>query len=91
MKRLCSPGDLFRMYSRYAQLQGWKIDLVKASSEGDVGGYKEIIANMLKATASIGRLKWESRACTGFSVCRRLKRKAAMHTSAASVAVSAGT
>ena len=30
-------GDLFRMYSRYAQLQGWKIDL-QSASEGDVGG-----------------------------------------------------
>ena len=38
-------GDLFRMYSRYAQLQGWKVD-GQSASEGDVGGYKEVIANV---------------------------------------------
>src|SRR5450432_1964826 len=36
-------GDLFRMYERYAALQGWKVELVSAS-EGAVGGYKEVIA-----------------------------------------------
>jgi protein subunit release factor A len=38
-------GDLFRMYERYAASQGWKVELI-AASEGEVGGYKEIIAGI---------------------------------------------
>ena len=38
-------GDLFRMYQRYAQLQGWKVE-VDSVSEGEMGGYKEIIASV---------------------------------------------
>ena len=37
-------GDLFRMYERYADLHGWKVELLSAS-EGEVGGYKEIVAD----------------------------------------------
>ena len=77
-------GDLFRMYSRYAQLQGWKIDLVSAS-EGDVGGYKEIIANV-EGDGVFGRLKWES----GVHRVQRVpetESQGRVHTSAATVAV----
>ncbi len=77
-------GDLFRMYSRYAQLQGWKIDL-QSASPGDVGGYKEIIANV-EGDGVYGRLKWES----GVHRVQRVpatETQGRVHTSAASVAV----
>src|SRR5262249_56578890 len=38
-------GDLFRMYERFANLQGWKVEVISAS-EGTVGGFKEIIAEV---------------------------------------------
>ncbi|WP_084398598.1 peptide chain release factor 1 [Henriciella aquimarina] len=77
-------GDLFRMYSRYAQLQGWKVDVVSVS-EGDVGGYKEIIANV-EGDGVFGRLKWES----GVHRVQRVPETESggrIHTSAATVAV----
>ncbi len=77
-------GSLFRMYTRYAQLQGWKIDLVSAS-QGDVGGYKEIIANV-EGDGVFGRLKWES----GVHRVQRVpetESQGRVHTSAATVAV----
>ncbi|MEM6534531.1 MAG: peptide chain release factor 1 [Pseudomonadota bacterium] len=77
-------GDLFRMYSRYAQLQGWKVDL-QSASEGDVGGYKEIIASV-EGDGVFGRLKWES----GVHRVQRVpatETQGRVHTSAASVAV----
>ena len=75
-------GDLFRMYSRYAQLQGWKVDL-QSASEGDVGGYKEIIANV-EGDGVYGRLK------SGVHRVQRVpatETQGRVHTSAASVAV----
>ena len=77
-------GDLFRMYSRYAQLQGWSVDVVSVS-EGDVGGYKEIIAN-IEGDAVFGRMKWES----GVHRVQRVpetESQGRVHTSAATVAV----
>ncbi len=77
-------GDLFRMYTRYASLQGWKIDL-QSASEGDAGGYKEIIANV-EGDGVFGRLKWES----GVHRVQRVpatETQGRVHTSAASVAV----
>ncbi len=77
-------GDLFRMYTRYASLQGWKIDL-QSASEGDAGGYKEIIANV-EGDGVFGRLKWES----GVHRVQRVpatETQGRIHTSAASVAV----
>ena len=38
-------GDLFRMYERFASLQGWKVEVISLS-EGTMGGYKEIIAEV---------------------------------------------
>ena len=38
-------GDLFRMYQRYADLHGWKVEVL-SESEGEAGGYKEIIAEV---------------------------------------------
>ncbi|TMH38524.1 MAG: PCRF domain-containing protein, partial [Betaproteobacteria bacterium] len=39
-------GDLFRMYSRYAERQGWQVEVI-SESPGDAGGYKEIIARII--------------------------------------------
>ena len=37
-------GDLFRMYQRYAEAQGWRVELISASSS-DAGGFKEVVAS----------------------------------------------
>jgi peptide chain release factor 1 len=77
-------GDLFRMYERYAAKQGWKVELVSAS-EGAVGGYKEIIAE-IKGRGAFSKLKFES----GVHRVQRVPDTEAsgrIHTSAATVAV----
>ena len=51
-------GDLFRMYCRYVETRGWKVELM-GSSEGSAGGFKEIIA-MIKGEGAYSRLKYES-------------------------------
>src|SRR5260370_24528065 len=51
-------GDLFRMYERYAAKQGWKVEMISAS-EGAVGGYKEIIAEV-RGRGAFAKLKFES-------------------------------
>ena len=52
-------GDLFRMYQRYAEQQGWKVNILSAS-ESATGGYKEIIAN-ITGKGVFARLKFEVR------------------------------
>jgi peptide chain release factor 1 len=77
-------GDLFRMYERYAALQGWKVELLSVS-EGAAGGYKEIIA-AVRGTGAYARLKFES----GVHRVQRVPATEAsgrIHTSAATVAV----
>ena len=77
-------GDLFRMYQRYAQLQGWRVE-IDSVSEGEVGGYKEIIAS-ISGEGVFGRLKFES----GVHRVQRVPETEAggrIHTSAATVAV----
>ncbi|WP_127521449.1 peptide chain release factor 1 [Mesorhizobium sp. Z1-4] len=77
-------GDLFRMYERYASSQGWKIEVVSAS-EGEVGGYKEIIASV-SGKGVFAKLKFES----GVHRVQRVPETEAggrIHTSAATVAV----
>ncbi len=77
-------GDLFRMYERYAAKQGWKVEIVE-SSEGTVGGYKEIIAEV-KGRGAFAKLKFES----GVHRVQRVPNTEAsgrIHTSAATVAV----
>ncbi|ATJ82086.1 peptide chain release factor 1 [Halomonas beimenensis] len=77
-------GDLFRMYSRYAEQHGWRVEVVSAS-HGDQGGYKEIISR-IKGEGVYARLKFESGA-------HRVQRVPAtesqgrIHTSACTVAV----
>jgi peptide chain release factor 1 len=77
-------GDLFRMYERYASAQGWKIEVVSAS-EGEVGGFKEIIASV-SGKGVFAKLKFES----GVHRVQRVPETEAggrIHTSAATVAV----
>src|SRR5690348_17127086 len=77
-------GDLFRMYQRYAAERGWKVE-VESTSEGEVGGYKEIIAS-IAGEGVFGRLKFES----GVHRVQRVPATEAqgrVHTSAATVAV----
>lgn len=51
-------GDLFRMYSKYAEQQGLRLEVVEASETG-IGGYKEVIA-LIEGKGAYGRLKYES-------------------------------
>src|ERR1700737_3649020 len=51
-------GDLFRMYERFASLQGWNVEVISAS-EGTMGGFKEIIAEV-KGRGAFAKLKFES-------------------------------
>jgi len=77
-------GDLFRMYQRYAQNHGWKVE-IDSISEGEVGGYKEIVAS-ITGDGVFGRLKFES----GVHRVQRVPETEAggrIHTSAATVAV----
>ena len=77
-------GDLFRMYQRYAASRGWRVE-VESASEGEAGGYKEIIASV-NGDGVFGRLKFES----GVHRVQRVPATEAqgrIHTSAATVAV----
>ncbi len=77
-------GDLFRMYSRYAQSRGWRVE-IDSVAEGDAGGYKEIVATVT-GEGVFGRLKFES----GVHRVQRVPTTEAggrIHTSAATVAV----
>ncbi|WP_061811529.1 peptide chain release factor 1 [Rossellomorea vietnamensis] len=51
-------GDLYRMYSRFAETQGWKIEVMEANSTG-VGGYKEIIF-MINGNGAFSKMKYEN-------------------------------
>ena len=77
-------GDLFRMYSRYAERRRWQVEVV-SQSPGEMGGYKEIIARIVGAGA-YSRLKFES---GGHRVQRvpATETQGRIHTSACTVAV----
>jgi len=77
-------GDLFRMYERHAAKQGWKVEIISAS-EGSMGGYKEIIAE-IRGRGAFAKLKFES----GVHRVQRVPDTEAsgrIHTSTATVAV----
>jgi peptide chain release factor 1 len=77
-------GDLFRMYQRYAEARGWKVEVLSAS-EGTAGGFKEIIAGV-EGRGVFARLKFES----GTHRVQRVpdtETQGRIHTSAATVAV----
>ena len=77
-------GDLFRMYSRYAERQKWSIEFVSAS-ESDLGGYKEIVVRII-GQGAYSKLKFES---GGHRVQRvpETESQGRVHTSACTVAV----
>ncbi|AMQ28608.1 TPA: peptide chain release factor 1 [Legionella pneumophila] len=77
-------GDLFRMYSRYAENQGWQIELISAS-HGEHGGYKEIIAK-ISGQAVYSQLKFESGAHRVQRV-PETESQGRVHTSACTVAI----
>lgn len=77
-------GVLMRMYQRYADLNGWKVEIMSAN-EGEVGGYKEVIA-AIKGVGVFARMKFES----GVHRVQRVPETESggrIHTSAATVAV----
>lgn len=77
-------ADLFRMYSRYAEQRGWKVELMSESSSG-AGGFKEVIA-MIEGKGVYSRLKFES----GVHRVQRVpvtEASGRIHTSAVTVAV----
>lgn len=77
-------GDLFRMYERYAHAHHWKVEIISLS-EGEVGGYKEIIAT-ISGKGVFSKLKYES----GVHRVQRIPETETggrIHTSAATVAV----
>ncbi len=77
-------GNLFRMYTRYAERRGWKMELLSANETG-VGGYKEV-SFMIKGKGAYSRLKYES----GVHRVQRIPTTESggrIHTSTATVAV----
>ncbi len=77
-------GDLFRMYSRYAERRGWKVELMSAN-ESDLGGFKEV-SFMISGNGAYSRLKFES----GVHRVQRVPSTESggrIHTSTATVAV----
>ncbi len=77
-------GDLFRTYVRYADSQGWKVEII-SSSENNVGGYKEIIA-LVKGKGAYSKLKYEG----GTHRVQRVpetESQGRIHTSAITVAI----
>ena len=77
-------GDLFRMYQKYAQAQGWTVYILSAN-EGEHGGYKEIITRV-SGNSVYGRLKFESGAHRVQRV-PETESQGRVHTSACTVAV----
>ncbi len=77
-------GDLFRMYARYAERRRWNVEIISAS-EGEHGGYKEIVAR-IEGKGAYSRLKFES----GTHRVQRVpatESQGRIHTSAATVAI----
>ena len=77
-------GDLFRMYQRYAASKGWKVEVI-STSDGEHGGFKEVIAN-IHGKGAFAHMKFES----GVHRVQRVpatETQGRIHTSAATVAV----
>lgn len=79
-------GDLFRMYSKYAETQGWKIEII-SQNEGEHGGFKEIITRIVGKDV-YSRLKFESGAHRVQRV-PETESQGRVHTSACTVAIMA--
>jgi peptide chain release factor 1 len=77
-------GDLYRMYQRYAERNGWRLEMLDFS-ESDLGGFKEVVLQ-LSGEGAFGAMKWES----GVHRVQRVpatEQQGRIHTSAATVAV----
>jgi peptide chain release factor 1 len=77
-------GDLFRMYARYAERQGWRVE-VESANAGEHGGYREIVAR-IEGRGAYSKLKFES----GTHRVQRVpetESQGRIHTSAATVAI----
>lgn len=77
-------GDLYRMYSRYAEIKGWRIELLEVN-QGTMGGYKEVVFS-LEGNDAFGQMRYES----GVHRVQRVpatESSGRIHTSAATVAV----
>ena len=77
-------GDLFKAYVRYAEIRGWKVEIM-SSSENSVGGYREVIA-LIKGKGAYSRLKYEG----GTHRVQRVpdtESQGRVHTSAITVAI----
>ncbi|MBT3196150.1 MAG: peptide chain release factor 1 [Gammaproteobacteria bacterium] len=77
-------GDLFRMYSRYAEQRRWQMEII-SQNEGEHGGYKEIISRVV-GSGAFSRLKFESGAHRVQRV-PETESQGRVHTSAATVAI----
>jgi len=78
-------ADLFRMYARYAEMCGWKIEVVSSSPSGGTGGFKEVII-LIEGKGAYSKLKYES----GVHRVQRVpvtETQGRIHTSAVTVAV----
>ena len=78
-------ADLFRMYTKYAEICGWKVDIMSSSPSGGMGGFKEIIM-LVEGKGAYSRLKYES----GVHRVQRVpvtETQGRIHTSAVTVAV----
>jgi peptide chain release factor 1 len=78
-------GDLFRMYARYAESCGWKVEIISSTPASGVGGFKEIIASV-SGQGAYSRLKYES----GVHRVQRVpitEAQGRIHTSAVTVAI----
>jgi peptide chain release factor 1 len=77
--------DLFRMYARYAERSGWKVEMISSSLSGGIGGFKEVIL-LIEGQGAYSRLKYES----GVHRVQRVpvtEAQGRIHTSAVTVAV----
>lgn len=77
--------DLFRMYARYAEAAGWKVEIVSSTPSGGMGGFKEIIA-LVAGQGAYSRLKYEG----GVHRVQRVpvtEAQGRIHTSAVTVAI----
>ena len=78
-------GDLFRMYTRYAERCNWKVEIISSSLSGGIGGFKEIVL-LVEGNGAYSRLKYES----GVHRVQRVpltEAQGRIHTSAVTVAV----
>ena len=78
-------ADLFRMYARYAESRGWRMEIVSATQGGGVGGFKEVIG-LIEGKGAFSRLKYES----GVHRVQRVpvtEAQGRIHTSAVTVAI----